>query len=281
MSAPAEPNEPTARRVRYSVITPTYNRRDVLPRSIDSALTAIDAWGDGEVIVIDDGSTDGTAEFVRTRWAADMATERLRFFALGENLGVTAAKNAGAANASGEWLVFLDSDDAFVLGAADVLERATAAAGDSPFVFVRVRNARGDLVGPRGHDLFERLSLHDLATNVWQECLPVVRATAWACVPYDAGLRGFEGLAYVRMTLSLGPGLVFHEVARTYDDSGADRLSARAGLARRSCELARGHAALAVEIGARAGLFWLIMQTARISFYFAVCQVRRFGLVGS
>lgn len=84
-----------------SVVIPTYNREDRLPSAIRSVLeqTAPPA----EIIVVDDGSTDGTPALVR-------AMPEVRYLRQ-ENLGVSAARNHGIRAARHDWIALLDSDD--------------------------------------------------------------------------------------------------------------------------------------------------------------------------
>ncbi|MCK6482895.1 MAG: glycosyltransferase [Phycisphaerae bacterium] len=88
-----------------SVIIPSFNSRDVLPDAINSALAQTVA--PLEVIVVDDGSTDDTAEVV-ARFGS-----RVRYLRR-ENGGPAAARNTGIAAAHGEWLAFLDADDVWL-----------------------------------------------------------------------------------------------------------------------------------------------------------------------
>ena len=88
---------------RVSVVIPTYNRADKVRASIDSALAQ--SFRDIEVIVVDDGSMDGTGQLL-----AEAYGSRIRYFAQA-NQGVSAARNKGIAEAGGEWIAFLDSDD--------------------------------------------------------------------------------------------------------------------------------------------------------------------------
>lgn len=89
--------------MKISVIIPTYNRADVLSRALDSVLAQTYAKA-LEVIVVDDGSTDGTAELIIGSYPMVRYIEQA-------NLGVSAARNAGLAVASGDWVALLDSDD--------------------------------------------------------------------------------------------------------------------------------------------------------------------------
>jgi GT2 family glycosyltransferase len=88
-----------------SVITPTFNRAYCLGRAVDSALGQTHTRV--EVVVADDGSTDGTAEMVARVYGKDPRVRYVRQ----ENRGVSAARNLALANATGDFVAFLDSDD--------------------------------------------------------------------------------------------------------------------------------------------------------------------------
>jgi GT2 family glycosyltransferase len=94
--------------VLTSVVIPTYNRRAMVTEAVASVL-AQDAPA-FEVIVVDDGSTDATAEALNVAFA-----ERIRVVRT-ENRGVAAARNTGVAASSGQLLAFLDSDDLWLPG---------------------------------------------------------------------------------------------------------------------------------------------------------------------
>ncbi len=85
------------------MIIPTYNRRDLLPRAIDSVLAQTRSID--EIIVVDDGSTDGTADMLQARYG-----ERVKHV-WQSNAGVSAARNHGLRLARGRYLALLDSDD--------------------------------------------------------------------------------------------------------------------------------------------------------------------------
>lgn len=88
-----------------SIIIPTYNRAHCLARAIDSALGQ--TYGDVEVIVIDDGSTDGTRALVGDRYGSDRRVRYVRQ----DNRGVSAARNHGIRLVLGDFAALLDSDD--------------------------------------------------------------------------------------------------------------------------------------------------------------------------
>ena len=100
--------------IRVSVVIPTYNRRKALLRAIESIRAqSIQVH---EIIVVDDGSTDDTADYLA---AAVSPVVYLRT----KNRGVSSARNIGIHKASCEWVAFLDSDDTW---APDKLERQQA-----------------------------------------------------------------------------------------------------------------------------------------------------------
>lgn len=85
-----------------SVVIPTYNRRELIVEAIESVLAQ--TYSDFEIIVVDDGSTDDTAERLRPYM------NRVQYV-VQRNRGVAAARNAGIQLAQGEFICFLDSDD--------------------------------------------------------------------------------------------------------------------------------------------------------------------------
>ena len=90
-----------------TVIIPTYNRADLLPRAVSSVLNQ--TYAALELLIVDDGSTDGTAEVVK-----GFQDPRVRFLRLDQNQGQCAAMNAGIEAARGDWVCFLDSDDEYL-----------------------------------------------------------------------------------------------------------------------------------------------------------------------
>ena len=86
-----------------SIIIPTYNRRDFLREAIRSVLEQ--SFRDFELIVVDDGSDDGTREMIQREFPG------LLTYLYQENQGVSRARNRGLKLAQGEFVAFLDSDD--------------------------------------------------------------------------------------------------------------------------------------------------------------------------
>jgi glycosyltransferase involved in cell wall biosynthesis len=91
---------------QISVVVPTYNRAQLLPRTIDSVLNQ--TLADFELIIVDDGSTDDTPSVIES-----YDDDRLTYIQFDENRGANAARNAGIRNANAPYVSFLDSDDEF------------------------------------------------------------------------------------------------------------------------------------------------------------------------
>jgi len=90
--------------VDISVIIPTYNRASLLARALNSVLNQ--TYRSIEVIVVDDGSQDGTEESVKR-----INDKRIRYIKHEKNRGVSAARNTGIDKAKSNYIAFLDSDD--------------------------------------------------------------------------------------------------------------------------------------------------------------------------
>ena len=86
-----------------SAIIPTYNRRDMIASAVDSVLAQ--TYSSMEVIVVDDGSTDGSAAFLHEHYG-----DRIRVIEVLHG-GAPSAVNSGVRAACGEFIAFLDSDD--------------------------------------------------------------------------------------------------------------------------------------------------------------------------
>lgn len=135
---------------RVSVIIPTYNRAALLREAVDSVLQQ--TFVDWELIVVDDGSTDGTAEYL-----ASVSDLRVRVARSGHSGNPNTVRNAGLAHAIGRYVAFLDSDDWW---SADKLARQVAALESTPgcgwsYTGLAVSDSGGTPVPPDEPEAFE------------------------------------------------------------------------------------------------------------------------------
>ncbi len=127
---------------KLSVVVPVHNVEAYLADCLDSI--AAQSYRDLEVVLVDDGSTDGSAEIAR-RYVARRSAWRL---IQTENRGLGAARNRGAADATGDYLAFVDSDDLVPADAYTAMVSTLAASG-SDFVVGSVEQlVDGELVEP-------------------------------------------------------------------------------------------------------------------------------------
>ena len=147
-----------------SVIIPTYNRERFVGKAIDSVMRQ--SFTDLELIVIDDGSTDGTRHILAT-YGADV---RCIFQ---ENAGVSSARNAGIRVAQGTWVAFLDSDDEWT---EDYLSCQMAQIKKFPEAVAHIANAVTILPNGKRSSLFLETGLMD-------------RLNSEPCLVFDRPLR--------------------------------------------------------------------------------------------
>lgn len=129
--------------MRISVVIPAYNAAKWLPSAVASVCSQ--SRPADEILIVDDGSTDGTGDL------CGIFAENVRYVRR-ENGGLSAARNTGVDSTTGEWLLFLDADDTLVPGALAALARAaeTTAAG---VVYGFVLQRRSEAVEARLHGL--------------------------------------------------------------------------------------------------------------------------------
>jgi hypothetical protein len=100
---------------RFSIVITFHNQRCFINEALDSALSQ--ANKDCEVIGVDDASSDGSQDILK------QYSDSIRLVCLEKNVGACAARNRGAALATGEYLIFLDGDDAFLPWAVKLYEQ--------------------------------------------------------------------------------------------------------------------------------------------------------------
>ena len=108
----------------FSVITPAYNRAHVIERTIRSVLSQ--SFDNFEYIIVDDGSTDNTAQIVRS-----FNDPRISLLIHEQNRGIGSARNTAVEAATGKWVLPIDSDDELLPSALDIAyQRAQECSSD-------------------------------------------------------------------------------------------------------------------------------------------------------
>jgi len=150
--------------MKVSAIIPAFNRKDYIKRAVDSILAQTVPVD--ELIIVDDGSTDGTAGAVEAWYGSKVRLVRQ------ENTGVSGARRRGIQEARGEWIAFLDSDDEWMPERnAQLLHAAGLVPSDVAWIFgdLRVVTDRGDKT-----TLFEEFGLRlEESPHIFSDSLSV------------------------------------------------------------------------------------------------------------
>ena len=140
--------------MKISVIIPAYNAERYIAKAIESCLSQ--SYAPHEIIVVDDGSTDGTAEI------AESFPSPVRVIRLSENMGASVARNCGVQASKGDWLNFLDADDWYLPQKLELQRRCALENNQAVLIYTgfRVMNLDGleyDGKLPQPMELFPRL----------------------------------------------------------------------------------------------------------------------------
>ena len=162
----------------FTAIIPTYNRRHVVGRAIDSVLAQ--TYPCRAIIVIDDGSTDGTDEYLRRRYADVVTFRCLRQ----QNTGMGQARNNGVEAAATEWVAFLDSDDEWYQFRLQRIVEALEMHPDLDAVGVGMDIDSNSplLQAPQGKPVVKLLSLERLLLQNGAVCWIVIRKRVFDAV---------------------------------------------------------------------------------------------------
>jgi glycosyltransferase involved in cell wall biosynthesis len=234
-----------------SVVLATRNRAALLGRSIDSVLGQ--TFGDLELIVVDDGSTDATSEVL-----ASVRDARVRCIRLDAGRGLPVARNAGIAQATASFVAFNDDDDEWV---AHKLERQMRAFADSPDAAVvysdmhRVRSDGGVLY--LRAPAVRRGVLVNAETGFWQPYMLGIQSAVIrrACLDeaggFDERMCAFEDLdLFLRLALRNDFVRIAEPLVRYHATSGGLTTDRRAELAARR-RLVRKYAAALLRMHPR------------------------------
>lgn len=125
--------------MKFSVIMPAYNGMHYIDAAVASVLSQ--SYADFEYIITDDGSTDGTRDYLEKLSKNDA---RVKVIFLEKNGGIGNARNTAIREADGEYLLFIDQDDFFVDGAFDMLAAGLGAANGADVLCFGMNRVRED-----------------------------------------------------------------------------------------------------------------------------------------
>ena len=242
--------------MRVSVIIPAYNAAQTIRTTLDTL-----AGQAGEIIVVDDGSTDGTAELVAGEYP-DVVLLRQ------ENRGVSAARNSGMAVATGDYIAFVDADDVLF---PDAVKSAGAGMDGIRPDLVILRSFTGDVEQYPWKRHFKTGRTYGKQDIIDQG---FIRGSVWGCLfrrsfleghhlAFPDGISMAEDQLFLNAVIAHGASIRFLDIrfyefrvlpgslSRQYDDNYFHRLSAALFTAPRMIpdEALRSHVQLSIVLG--------------------------------
>lgn len=204
--------------MKYSIITPVFNREDCVARCLNSVIRNLSPEIELEHIVVDDGSSDGTAAICE-KYAAEH--NHIRFIRFERNRGTNAARNAAISSAKGEFCIILDSDDYFADNAILTIHKTVSANDYRHYCF-----AADDMVPQydanqllAGKDTIV-LSFEDfLLERLSGDFIHVISTETLRKYPFDESLRIYEGVFFKRFYREAGE-ILFTKSIVTFRERG-------------------------------------------------------------
>lgn len=95
-------------KITVSIIMPTYNRKNIIEKAVNSVINQ--TYSEYELIIVDDGSTDGTEDLIKKKYRNYLKYGKIKYFKQ-KNGGVSKARNKGLSEAKGNVIAYLDSDN--------------------------------------------------------------------------------------------------------------------------------------------------------------------------
>lgn len=193
------PGDSSALKPRVSIVIPCYNCHTFVSESIESALGQ--SYGNVEVVVVDDGSTDVTPQIAQSYPVR---------FVQGTHQGVSAARNLGIRASTGEYLMFLDCDDrllpdAVALGLAVLAQNPTCAIAVGAHNLI---TQSGDLIATRHKPAELRDGYESLLYSNFIECTASVLFRRWCFngdIRFRRSLHGAEDYEVYLRVARLAP----------------------------------------------------------------------------
>ena len=189
-----------------SIVVPSFNAGDFVSQSIESLCSVQGDWF--EILLIDDGSTDGSVEVIEREFVSEIQNGRLKIFSI-KNSGVSVARNVGIENATGEYITFVDADDMVINGYhheiysillnedVDIVELG----------FRRFENFLSDGIDSSilPHSGFYQMFnvIDDIfAKSIWYSPIRILKRTLVADNRYPVGVRFCEDLIFLEKIFS-------------------------------------------------------------------------------
>ncbi len=177
--------------MKFSIITPLYNKAPYIAHAIDSVFAQ--TCSDWELVIMDDGSTDGSLAEARRCVENDEALERVHIYTQ-PNAGVAVARNRAVAYSQGEYLCFLDADDwwqpTFLEEMAQLIhDYPDAGLYATNYVYYKPHKTHVALNIPTGYIQYAQAYLNSVAMPVWTGAAAMPRQVFDKMGGFSVGVR--------------------------------------------------------------------------------------------
>lgn len=198
---------------KISIVIPVYNRKADLPRCLVSTQSTYDNY---EVIAVDDASTDGSYELMQS-----MDIPHLKIFRNAQNRGVNYTRNRGIEQATGDYILFLDSDDKLMENGLNTVGKyVNANEGVKHFLFYISSNQNKTRANTY------TTSYKDwLTEKVFGDFTHVIKREVLMQFPFFEQFRAYENLNWQRIIKFTAPQMVVPQVVTWVDLERADNLT--------------------------------------------------------
>lgn len=129
----------------FSIIMPTYNRAFCIETAINSLLNQ--TYQNFELVIVDDGSTDGTENLLKEKFSKELVNERIKYISVKTNKGVCNARNVGLENAENEWIGYLDTDNTIDSKYLEEFKNAIIKNPNRKIFYAKLITGHGKIIG--------------------------------------------------------------------------------------------------------------------------------------
>lgn len=182
--------------MKYSIITPVYNRADCVARCLDSVIVNLKSGIEIEHIVVDDGSDDESANIVEQYTIRHKHIKLIKF---PKNRGTNAARNAAIKSATGDFCIILDSDDYFINNALKIVDHIVSTKSYKAYMFAADDMVDYYKVNPviKGASSVELNFRNFLRGEMGGDFIHCISTDVLKAHPFDENLRVYEGVFFL------------------------------------------------------------------------------------
>jgi len=225
-----------AENIRFSVIMPAYNRKWCISRAVNAALAQ--THQNFEIIIVDDGSSDGTENELREKFHDEITSGKIVYVPLPRNGGVSRARNVGLSFATSEWVTYADSDNEMRPYFLSMMANSIMANPDKDTVYGRMINVNSGLIVGKPFEQGDIVKGNFIDLGVFAHRRSLVSRYGG----FDDSLRRLvDWDLIVRYTRHKDPAYIDRIILDYVDDERNDRISVKESYLKADIQIRRKH----------------------------------------